>query len=429
MMEDVTKALYCTVLSYTENNKVSWVSVQDEMFGMFGIDLTPDQWRTKYRSITGASNKARSEKRRNVRDAKTVSEINTNKQPEKIEVMQSDAKTVSEISTSQNTSEKCDETHTNMAEKVETNSEQLLAVLKNKRTPQQDADLLHVSLEAFNSGISNLKLQGFNISESNHLIWLEKSAVSTNLTIIEPYKNETQIIIGVVSDTHLCNKFQQLTYLNEFYDKCEFEGIKTIYHSGDISDGYYKNRPEHIYELFKIGLDEQAEYIIENYPRRKNIVTKFITGNHDATHVKNGGSDIGKRISEKREDMQYLGYMKAKVWLTPQCDMDLFHPLDGNSYALSYQLQKHIDGLQGGSKPRILICGHYHKSFYMPYRNINALAAPCFEAQTNFELGKHLNAVVGGYIVKISCTSDGCITEFSPTMVQYYDMIINDWRT
>ena len=86
---DVTKALYCTVLSYTENNKVSWVSVQDEMFGMFGIDLTPEQWRAKYRGMTGLSHKARNKK---VRDAKTVSEISTSQKPiekpEKIEVVQ-----------------------------------------------------------------------------------------------------------------------------------------------------------------------------------------------------------------------------------------------------------------------------------------------------------------------------------------------------
>ena len=157
------------------------------------------------------------------------------------------------------------------------------------------------------------------------------------------------------------------------------------------------------------------------------IATKFISGNHDSTHIKNGGSDIGKRIADKRNDMEYLGYMSAKVWLTPQCDMDLFHPLDGATYALSYSSQKFVDGLQGGQKPRILAIGHHHKSLYYPYRNIHVFEVPCFEAQTAFEKGKKISVNVGGWIVKITCKPDGTITSLSPTLIPFYDMIEEDY--
>ncbi|MGX8701529.1 metallophosphoesterase family protein [Caproiciproducens sp.] len=312
-------------------------------------------------------------------------------------------------------------------EDKEVADDQILSVLKVKRTAQQDADILHMSITSFVRACDRLSSDGYNITEASNLIWLEKAAVASSNELHEDYSGETEITFGVIGDTHLCNKSQQLTYLNDFYDRCQRQGISTIYHCGDISDGYYKNRPEHIYELFKIGFDEQAEYIIDKYPKRDGVTTKFITGNHDATHIKNGGSDIGKRIADQRPDMKYLGYMKAKIWLTPQCDMDLFHPLDGGSYALSYQLQKHIDGLQGGKKPRLLMCGHYHKQFYMMYRNIHAFVVPCFEAQTNFELGKHLNAVVGGWIITIKCKPDGTITELSPKFIPYYDMTNEDY--
>lgn len=364
MQEADKMAMLEAVSLSTTNGKVNWGKVASQI----GTGLTKEQCRSKYRVLTGASNRCR--------------------KPEE---------------------------------------SALLSVLKNKRTPQQDADILHIPLEQFNTQVKGLLDHGYNISQANHLIWLERAPLASNSTITEPYGGETELIFGVISDTHFCNKKQQITYLNEFYDLCASLGIKTVYHAGDISDGYYKSRPDHIYELFAVGMDEQAQYIIQNYPRRPGIITKFITGNHDSTHVKNGGADIGRAISSERKDMKYLGYMSAKVWLTPQCDMDLFHPLDGAAYALSYPGQKYIDSLQGGSKPRILIVGHHHKAMYYQYRNIHTLEAACFEAQTVFEKGKRIFVNVGGWIVRMKCTPDGCITEFSPTLIPYYDMIADDW--
>lgn len=311
--------------------------------------------------------------------------------------------------------------------KKEITDGQILSALKTKRTPQQDADILHMDIETFKSHVKRISDLGYNIQCENGLIWLERSLISSNNILNENYSGETTIKFGLISDTHLCNKKQQLTYLNDFYNHCQNNGVNTVYHAGDISDGFYKNRQAHIYEIFCAGVDEQAEYIIKNYPKRKGIKTKFITGNHDATHVMNGGSDIGKMISREREDMEYLGYMKAKVWITPQCDLDLFHPLDGGSYAISYQPQKHIDGLQGGSKPRIMAFGHYHKQFITLYRNIHVFVVPCFEAQTTFEIGKHLHAVVGGYIVTVKCKPDGTVKSVTPEFIPYYDMIENDY--
>ena len=57
-----------------------------------------------------------------------------------------------------------------------------------------------------------------------------------------------------------------------------------------------------------------------------------------------------------------MGHSFAKVWLTPKCDMDLVHPIDGSAYALSYSGQKYCDSLSGGEKPKIIAMGHHHNS-------------------------------------------------------------------
>lgn len=203
----------------------------------------------------------------------------------------------------------------------------------------------------------------------------------------EQYKGEERIKFAVVSDTHLCSKYQQLTHLKAFYERCKADGIKTVYHCGDLCDGYYPNRSEQIYELYKIGFDDQLDYIVDKYPKVDGIKTKIISGNHDHTHIRNSGANIVKAVCKEHKDFEYLGAGYAKVWITPQCDVDLMHPIDGSAFTLSYALQRTIDAMQGGSKPKILFVGHHHKAFYMPYRNIHAFEAGGFQAQTPFMRG------------------------------------------
>jgi predicted phosphodiesterase len=232
--------------------------------------------------------------------------------------------------------------------------------------------------------------------------------------------------IGIVSDTHMGSKHQQITYLNEVYDIFKARGIKHVFHSGDITEGSGM-RKGHEHEIFLHGADEQTEYIIDNYPKRDGITTYFILGNHDMSHMKNGGTNIGKRIDEKRDDMVYLGVYNAKINLGDNCIMELNHPLDGASYAISYAIQKMADSYSGNAKPNILINGHHHKMAYLFYRNIHCIEAGTFEAQTPFMRGKRISAHVGGIILHINLDDTGTIKSFAPEFITYYDEIENDY--
>lgn len=274
--------------------------------------------------------------------------------------------------------------------------------------------------------IEDLKEEGFEIGIAGDNIEMLKTPMEYK-EHEENWHGEHEIIFGLVSDTHLCSKYQQITFLNEAYDKFAELGIKTVYNCGDISDGYYKNRDQQVYEIFKHGVDEQADYIIDNYPSRKGIVTKFIIGNHDNTHIINGGANIGKRIARDREDMIYLGHSFAKVWLTPKCDMDLVHPIDGSAYALSYSGQKYCDSLSGGEKPKLLAMGHHHKFFYMFYRNIHFIEVPTTQAQTPFMKGKKLPAYTGALICRLKVDSEGTIKNFNVELLPLYKAKENDF--
>lgn len=69
--------------------------------------------------------------------------------------------------------------------------------------------------------------------------------------------------------------------------------------------------------------------------------------------------------------------------------------------ALSYKGQKIAEQIASGSKPNILLIGHYHTAFYFWYRNIHIFNCGTFQGQTDYLLRKGLNPAIGGWICDI----------------------------
>lgn len=262
-----------------------------------------------------------------------------------------------------------------------------------------------------------------NKEESKRVIIQNQEPVSHNVKW-----DGTEIIrFAIMGDTQIGSKYTQLTHLHNFYDICEREGIRDIYHTGDITDGL-KMRTGHEYELYEVSADEMRDDVVANYPKREGITTHFITGNHDASIYKHVGYDIGQAIANSRPDMKYLGRDCAVIHLTPKCTLELRHPWDGTAYALSYKMQKMIEAMESDSKPNILAVGHYHKVEYLFYRNVHALQTGCFQAQTPFTRGKGISIHMGGWIITIRVDKNGYIQGFTPELVPYYSSIKDDYK-
>ena len=247
-------------------------------------------------------------------------------------------------------------------------------------------------------------------------------------TVHNPKWSGTTVLkFAIIGDTQLGSKYAQISHLKNFYELCASEGIKDVYHTGDVTDGL-KMRSGHEYELYKTSADDMVQDVIENYPRIEGITTHFITGNHDASIYKQVGYDIGNTISEKRPDMKYLGRDCALIFLTPNCKLELRHPWDGTAYALSYKPQKMIEAMESDSKPNILAIGHYHKAEYLFYRNVHCLQTGCFQGQTPYTRGKGISVHMGGWIVTIHVDKNGTITRFGSEFVPYYSSIKDDYK-
>lgn len=224
--------------------------------------------------------------------------------------------------------------------------------------------------------------------------------------------------IAFVSDTHLNSDCCQLDHLNAFYDLCQREGVKDIYHCGDIDDGERVYRGQE-YELECVGMGRHVENIIKRYPSRRGITTHFITGNHDLSYYKTCGADIGAIIASARPDMDYLGQLGVYVEFAPGIQLYLLHPTGAMGYAASYKIQRIVSNFMGDEKPKLMAVGHWHQSLYMFERNVHCLLVPCFQGQTPFLKTLGLMPKVGGWIVDMEIRN-GSIERIQPEFVPFY---------
>ena len=208
---------------------------------------------------------------------------------------------------------------------------------------------------------------------------------------------------GYLTDSHLGSLYADEALLASAYDIFQAEKIKTVFHSGDITDGQ-KMYKGHEYELKVHGSDGQVAHVVDVYPSRKGITTYFITGNHDWSFWKDGGNDIGKKIAAARPDMIDLGNQEADITLGEgdcKATIRLFHPDGGTAYAISYHTQRYIAELPSGTKPDILLTGHYHKVEFLPYRGVMAYQGGTTQQQTPFMRGRKIAAIMGFWIIEV----------------------------
>ena len=193
--------------------------------------------------------------------------------------------------------------------------------------------------------------------------------------------SSSHIPLLLISDTHLCSKYDRLDILRYLYAKADERGVKHILHSGDFTDGR-SNRPEHIYELREPSYEGQVDYCVEKYPTFSGK-TYVISGNHDDWWYKSTGSEIVKAIANRRDDIVYLGSDVADMKIG-KLKVRLFHGKGGNAYAKSYKVQKYLDSIPLEERPHILQTGHIHQSFYMKQDDTHCFQTSCLEDLTPF---------------------------------------------
>ena len=231
--------------------------------------------------------------------------------------------------------------------------------------------------------------------------------------VYEVKHNLERLKLLLISDTHLCSKYDRLDILRYLYDKAEDEGVKHILHSGDFTDGR-SNRPEQVYELREPSYEGQIQDCVEKYPTFSGK-TYVIQGNHDNWWYKAAGSEILNPISKQREDIIYLGSDVADMRIG-NLKVRLFHGQGGIAYAKSYKIQKYLDTIPISEKPDILQTGHIHQAFYYKQDNTHCFQTSCLEDQTPYCRGLGLSNDKSCWWVEVLFDNKGNVHSITPTL-------------
>ena len=242
---------------------------------------------------------------------------------------------------------------------------------------------------------------------------------------LEPlYRNHIKLL--VISDTHLTSVHQQLTLLHTAYELGEREKVDVCLHCGDLTDGF---RHAHIpaCDSFTKGLDELVDYTVEHYPRNEKFKTKFISGRHDMSTKYAFGFDLPRAISEKRDDLSYVGDTMG-TFRFKDTTVRLYHPTGGVPFSRSYRAQRvteamignmiHTIRVDGGMKnlPQLIFFGHTHIAFFFPYMGSLVFSVPCLQSQTGYLEGKGLYPDIGCWIVDINFDDKGNVLDVIPRL-------------
>ena len=232
-----------------------------------------------------------------------------------------------------------------------------------------------------------LKEQGELYDYVNGEIIKLKKPVKSN-DVYEMPNNMEHLKLLLISDTHLCSRYDRLDILRYLYAKAEDNHTNYVLHSGDLTDGR-SNRDEQIYTLKETSYVAQRDYVIDKYPK-SDVPTYFIAGNHDLWWIKRCGADICKDISNHRQDLIYLG-SDCEDLKIGKLRIRLYHGKGGSTYAKSYKIQKYLDTIPLEERPHILQTGHIHQSFYYKQDKTHCFQTSCLQDLTPFERSMGFN--------------------------------------
>ena len=230
--------------------------------------------------------------------------------------------------------------------------------------------------------------------------------------------NGTRVKIGVITDTHIGHEKFIEQRLFAAFEEFRKEKVDFICHAGDVCEGM-SNRPGHIYELTHLGYDQQKRYAVELFEQWTDSPIYAISGNHDRWFIKSNGADIISDMDRQLPNFHFIGHDEGDIKLNDKVFIRLWHGEDGNSYALSYRIQKILESLQGGDKPNIMFCGHTHKYVKLFERNVHAISSGCIEDQTSWMRGKRIAANPGFGVYDITFSDKG-ITKLAETFFPFY---------
>jgi hypothetical protein len=302
---------------------------------------------------------------------------------------------------------------------TQTNDPELLKVVRAVQkgiTNWQDlADHLDLSPKRTNTLVQETIKAGYDIriNAAGELVFELPPITVTSVPDV-PIDGKGWSIIGVMSDMHVGSKHCMKDNMVRFIERAYAEGVRQMIIPGDLCEGNLQHHGFQ-FEVEFPDYDSQVDLLLQLLPEKPDLKYYFCVGNHEVNSwFKTIGMRPDRSIQERaiargRNDMIAVGALtqaqeSAYILLNPgdpetEIKVELSHTSDKKAYAISYPLQKHVEALQPGAKPHVLLKGHLHSHSFFDLRGVVCLQTACFKGQGTWERQKNMQPQVGGTVL------------------------------
>lgn len=286
------------------------------------------------------------------------------------------------------------------------------AVQRGDKTVSELANHFGVSPQTIRQAIETAQNQGYGIlldqDQVVHFVPADVAITADAKEMADIPTADGTFCFGAVSDTHFGSKYCDEEAFKQYVDYAYSVGVRTIVHAGDLMTGLL-NHYGMSYDVKVLGFDNQVELTLSILPQKPGLSFWFLCGNHEQNSwAKAIGGSPGRAFERRarevgRTDIHHVGDIQGRVVFgqgEQAVKVELAHPkVSGNTYAISYPVQKWVERMPGGAKPHILISGHAHVFSMLDVRNVICVQPGCFEHSTPFTRELGLHPAVGGVII------------------------------
>jgi predicted phosphodiesterase len=304
----------------------------------------------------------------------------------------------------------------------------LVKLTKNGLSLEELCDKMDLAPRRIRDLVESAQERGFIVDIAQTHVGHRPADPAREITVPIQRAKERRIF-GIMSDIHVGSKWFLQDQFIDFVHRAYDAGVRTMVSPGDLIDGNYKFLR---WEQTHHGFYEQCNEFARILPRLPGLSYWTIGGNHDESGAEGSGIDIPQAMTEifrshGRDDFHMIGVRGGKIRLAAEESergliVELWHPKGGGAYALSYKLQKKIEGMAVGHKPDVLAMGHFHQHCYFTQRGVHAISSGTFHGgQSPFGLSLGTAPAIGGWIVRYAQTEDGTVRHFQPEWIAYYE--------
>ena len=169
--------------------------------------------------------------------------------------------------------------------------DKLLELLKRESSLEKVCEMLELNEYEALALVKYIQDRGINIvvnARDDDIYMINRG--DFELEDNKPYEFHTdkdnEFKFVAIADTRFGSKYQQLSILNDIYDKADELGYKNVFLCGNISNGLYDISNMYSETSFLDDTQRQIDYILENYPKIEGIKTYLVNGKTDSKHLK-----------------------------------------------------------------------------------------------------------------------------------------------